>query len=77
MKKVSIVVLNYERKEALKKLKNAGVSSWLVMLALSAITLLAGVFIVFNQSSIIVATGIVMITWSLVTVIKLKMNRMV
>ena len=51
------------------KLKNAGVSSWLVMLALSAITLLAGVFIVFNQSSIIVATGIVMIIYAVIDII--------
>ena len=51
------------------KLKNAGVSSWLVMLALSAITLLAGVFIVFNQSSIIVATGIVMIIYAVIDLI--------
>ncbi len=50
------------------KLKNAGVSSWLVMLALSAITLLAGVFIVFNQSSIIVATGIVMIIYAVIDI---------
>lgn len=51
------------------KLKNVGVSSWLVMLALSAITLLAGVFIVFNQSSIIVATGIVMIIYAVIDII--------
>ena len=51
------------------KLKNAGASSWLVMLALSAITLLAGVFIVFNQSSIIVATGIVMIIYAVIDII--------
>lgn len=51
------------------KLKNAGVSSWLVMLVLSAITLLAGVFIVFNQSSIIVATGIIMIIYAVIDII--------
>ena len=51
------------------KLKNVGVASWGIMLGLSLMTLLVGIFVIFNQSSIVVATGIVMIVYAVINII--------
>ena len=51
------------------KLKNVGVASWGIMLGLSLMTLLVGIFVIFNQSSIVVATGIVMVVYAVINII--------
>ena len=39
------------------------------MLGLSLMTLLVGIFVIFNQSSIVVATGIVMVVYAVINII--------
>ena len=51
------------------KLKGVGVNFWIPMLILSLITLIAGLYIICNKSTIIVATAVIMIVYSVIEII--------
>lgn len=51
------------------KLRNIGVSSWLLMLILAILTLIAGIYIICNKSTIIIATAIIMIIYAVIDII--------
>lgn len=52
------------------KLKSAGIKSWAVVLTLSIISLLAGILVMFtNTSSIVIITAVVMIIYAVADVI--------
>ena len=52
------------------KLKSAGIKSWAVVLTVSTISLLAGILVMFsNTSSIVVITAVVMIVYAITDII--------
>ena len=51
------------------KLKGVGVNLWIPMLILSLITLIAGLYIICNKSTIIVATAVIMIVYAVIEII--------
>ena len=52
------------------KLKSAGIKSWAVVLTVSTISLLAGIMVMFsNTSSIVVITAVVMIVYAITDII--------
>ena len=52
------------------KLKSAGIKSWAVVLTVSTISLLAGILLMFsNTSSIVVITAVVMIVYAITDII--------
>lgn len=51
------------------KLKSVGVKLWIPMLVLSIITLIAGMYIICNKSTIIIAIAIIMIAYAVIDII--------
>lgn len=51
------------------KLKGVGVTLWIPMLVLSIITLIAGMYIICNKSTIIIALAIIMIVYAVIEII--------
>lgn len=51
------------------KLKGVGVTLWIPMLVLSIITLIAGMYIICNKSTIIIAIAIIMIVYAVIEII--------
>lgn len=51
------------------KLKGVGVTLWIPMLVLSIITLIAGMYIICNKSTIIIAIAIIMIVYAVIDII--------
>ena len=52
------------------KLKSANISAWAVVLILSIISLLAGILVMFsNTSSIVILTAVVMIIYAIADII--------
>lgn len=47
------------------KLKNVGDSSWKIVLALAALMLIFGCYIVFNTNAVLVTVGVVIIVYSI------------
>lgn len=51
------------------KLKNIGLSYWIAVLILAIITLIAGIYVIFNKQTLMIATGIIMICYSIIDII--------